>query len=33
MSHEDILALIFIVIGLVLPGMVMLLDDSKSHGK
>lgn len=33
MSHEDILAIIFIAIGLVIPGIVLLLDDSTAHGK
>lgn len=32
MSHEDILTLIFICIGLVLPGIVLLFDDGQIHG-
>lgn len=33
MSHEDAVTLIMIIIGLVLPGVVLLMDDPKVHGK
>ncbi len=31
MQHDQFLMFVFIAIGLVIPGMVLLLDDSKSH--
>lgn len=31
MKHDDILTLIFIAIGFVVPGLVLLLDDPKIH--
>ena len=33
MSHGDALTIIFLLIGLVIPGVVLLLDDPKIHGK
>jgi|GEM_PF-6884335 len=33
MSHGDIVTIIFILIGLVIPAAVLLLDDPKIHGK
>jgi len=33
MTHSDYLTIIFIAIGFVIPGLVLLLDDSKIHGK
>jgi hypothetical protein len=33
MSHGDALTIIFLLIGLVIPGLVLLLDDPKIHGK
>ena len=33
MSHEDAVTIIFILIGLVIPGAILLLDDPKIHGK
>jgi hypothetical protein len=33
MSHGDALTIIFLLIGLIIPGAVLLLDDPKIHGK
>ncbi len=33
MTHDQAVTLIFILIGLVIPGAVLLLDDSKIHNK
>ena len=33
MSHGDALTIIFLLIGLIIPGVVLLLDDPKIHGK
>ena len=33
MTHDQAVTLIFILIGLVIPGVVLLLDDPKIHGK
>jgi hypothetical protein len=33
MSHGDALTIIFLLIGLIIPGAILLLDDPKIHGK
>lgn len=33
MTHSDYLTIIFITIGFVIPGVVLLMDDPKIHGK
>ena len=33
MSHGDALTIIFLLIGLIIPGVILLLDDPKIHGK
>ncbi len=33
MQHDQLLMFVFIAIGLVIPGFILLMDDSKFHNK